>query len=158
MPTTTVYGHEDCPQEIEVISTVEAVSNITLNEEAYVGPPGPKGDTGAAGDVRGITVEHPVTGDVFTLFYTEVTITISKLFAVLRGLSNPSVSFTLKFASNQEDAGTEVVMGGISVTNKSTGLTIDLFSNPVIPAGSFLWIELSSVSPDTDSFHVTMSY
>jgi len=111
--------------------------------------------------VRGITffLEHPVTNDdAVGEVYLPEELVIDELRAVVRDGITPSVTFTLRFASDRNAAGIEVVTGGSIITSQQ-GQSISLLDNDTIPAGSWVWLEIINATTGVDlpeSFSVTI--
>ena len=74
--------------------------------------------------------------------------------AVLVGSSSPSVTYTVKFASDRSAAGTTIASA--TVTNTSTGATATI-SNSTVTSGSYVWIETSAVSGTVNELHINLS-
>lgn len=81
-----------------------------------------------------------------TWFFATEKIRLIELKAVIVGGSTPSADYTIKYAANRNDAGTEVVTGGVTVSNETTGVSTTSFSNDYIPADNWVWIETSGYS------------
>ena len=78
--------------------------------------------------------------------------------AILVGSATPSVTWTIRYATDRSAAGTEVVTGGTTTTNVTTGHSVTVFNNGVIPAGRFVWIETTARSGNVQSLGVTLKY
>jgi hypothetical protein len=90
--------------------------------------------------------------------YTAVELTVSKLRAVLVGTATPTVTWTVRFGSDRNAAGTEVVTGGTTTTSTTTGDSITSLDEAVIPADSFIWIETTAQSGTVDSITISVVY
>ena len=97
------------------------------------------------GKIKSISIPTPTSSDVFTMFFTPEILSLSKIESVLVGTSTPSVTFTIRYASDRSLTGTEVVTGGITVTSTS-GLASTSFNSGTRPANSFVWVSVSAVS------------
>lgn len=106
--------------------------------------------SGGAGGSSRVTVPKsipwPVVGDNIWLGYAPVDITIARMVAVLQGSSSPSVSWTMKFASDRSATGTAVVTAGTTTTNTTTGDVITSMDDPIIPASNHMWLSITAVS------------
>lgn len=102
---------------------------------------------------------NPISADPSELrFYSEETITLSQMSAVVDGGTSPSVAWTVRYGTNKSDTGTEVVTGGSTTTSKA-GHYITSFDSGTIPANNWVWLELVTVSTGAnapDSFSVTL--
>ncbi len=106
---------------------------------------------------KSITVESPTATEDIMCFYTDVAIAMRQLTAVLRG-TTPSVTWTLRYDSDRSAAGTEVITTGTVTTNTSTGQDLTIFSNPNIPADSFVWLETTAIGGTVDELALTMIF
>lgn len=104
---------------------------------------------------KSITIPDPVNGDDVSFFYTEVAITISKMIAVVRG-SSPSFTFTVRHAADRSATGNELVTGGTTCTNTTTGQFVTSFDDATISANSFVWVEGTGASGTIDEFALTL--
>jgi hypothetical protein len=84
--------------------------------------------------------------------------TIKSITSVLIGSSIPSVTFTLRYDSDRNAVGTEVITSGTTVTNTTTGTTITTFNNPIIPADKFIWLETTAKSGTVNELFVQFEY
>ena len=89
--------------------------------------------------------------------YTAVALTVTKITAILVGAA-PSVTWTIRFGSDRSGAGTEVVMGGTTSTNTTTGDDVTVLDEPLIPADSFIWLETTAQSGTVVSMSITLVY
>jgi len=126
------------------------------------GPTGATGATGATGVVgpaspRGITVLFPTNAEKIAIFYTTSAITITAIRAVLAG-TTPSVTFSIRHGTDFSAAGTEVVTGGTTTTNTSTGQAITTFNNASVAANSFVWLTTTAVSGTVNQLHASIQY
>jgi hypothetical protein len=107
---------------------------------------------------RGVTVESPSQTENVTMLYLDSAMTITAIRSLLSGSSTPSVTFSLRYAANRGATGTEVVTGGITCTNTTTGLNTTSFNSASIPAGNWLWLTTTAVSGTVDALHVSIFF
>ena len=127
---------------------------------------GPQGDPGAIGytgsrgaNTKSITIPSPLVGDSFTMFYTNQSLTTSEIRSILVGSNTPSVSYSIRFASDRSTASpTNIVTSGLTSNSITTGNSTTSFNSPTIPSGSFVWIYVSAVSGIVSEFNVTMIF
>lgn len=99
---------------------------------------------------RSLIHEYPSTSDVkVPFFYTTASMTLTKIMAVCPGGTTPSISYNVRYASDMSAAGTTVTSTANTVTSITTGNAVTSFSNAVIPAGSFVWLEVTAVAGGT---------
>jgi len=108
--------------------------------------------------IKAIGVENPTSSEDITLFYTDDSITITQINSVLRGTSTPSVTWTMRYDSDRNVTGTEIITGGTITTSRQLGDEDVSFDNSVVPAGSWIWIETSAVSGTADEINITIEY
>jgi hypothetical protein len=142
-----------------VTNTVTVVEGdttvVTVTTAGPQGSTGPTGPSGLAGPPKSLTIAYPVAGDNLTLFYTQVSTTLTQVAAILRGTSTPSVTYTLKYAANRSAAGTSATTS-TTVTSVTTASTATLQNMP-IPANNFLWLEVSAISGNPTELSITVA-
>lgn len=106
---------------------------------------------------KAITVESPTTTEDISMFFSEGSITISKITVVLTG-SSPSVTWTLRHGTNRNAVGTEVITGGTTTTSTTTGDVITTFDSAELAAASFVWLETTATSGTVNSINITVIY
>ncbi len=84
-------------------------------------------------------------------------LTISRLDAVLSGGTNPSVSIALRHGTDVAAAGTAVMANPITVTSTTTGNAITSVQTPDIPAGDWLWLEVTAVTGAPEGLTVSVA-
>lgn len=131
----------------------------TIGFQGIQGTIGPTGLTGPSGFYlpRSVTIEAPSNSEKIAMFYIQSSTALTSIRSVISGSSTPSVTFSIRYGSDFSATGTEVVTGGITVTNTTTGLNTTSFNNGTISAGSFVWITTSAVSGTVNSLHVSLA-
>lgn len=131
------------------MTTVTVLDDNTIVVQVVgIGPQGPAGP-------KSITIAEPLSGDEFTLFHTQVAITLTEVRAVVRG-TNPSVSYELYYAADRTAAGTLATVSD-TVTNTTTGDTATVQNQP-IPAGRYVWIEITAVTGTVSEFNLSVAF
>ncbi len=111
--------------------------------------------TSAALDLpKSFTIPAPQANDNFTIFYTETATTLTQVLAVVKGSGSPSVTFTMRYATDRTAAGTLAIVSTV-VTSTTTGQVVPLQQMP-IPANSFVWVELTAVSGTVTEFSASL--
>lgn len=144
---TQLLVTEDNGNEVAVFAA--ASPSIALAAE------GPQGAPGSAGPPKSLTIAYPVAGDNLTLFYTQVSTTLIQVAAVLRGTSSPSVTYALKYAADRSSSGTAATLS--TTVSSTTTASIATLQNMPIPANSFLWLEVSSISGNPTELNITVA-
>lgn len=113
---------------------------------------------GGGGDIplMRATILSPQNGDNRCFGFFEDGVTIQSIRAVLHGGTAPSVDYTVEFSNDRSVAGTEVITGGVTVTNTTTGDVQTSFDDPVIPDGHWLVVKLSNITGDPDEINFTI--
>lgn len=116
--------------------------------------PGPQGPAGTSTDLtpRSITIAGPLAGDSFTLFRTTVETTVESMTAVVSG---GSVAYEIRYASDRSTAGTLVASD--TVTNTTTGDSATLQNQP-IPAGCYVWVQVTAVTGTVNEFNLSIGF
>jgi hypothetical protein len=126
------------------------------------GATGVIGVTGATG-VQGIaapkalTILNPTNAEKVVLFFTTESLTFTQIRSTVFG-STPSVTFSIRYGSDVSAAGIEVVTGGITCTNTTTGLSTTAFDNAVVPADRFVWLTTSATSGTVSQLAVSLIF
>ena len=102
-----------------------------------------------------ITVESPDASEDITIFFTDVPLTVKAMRAVVRG-TTPSVTWTIRHATDRSAAGVEIVTGGTTTTSESTGSDVTSLNAAEIPADSFVWLETTAQTGTVDELNVTL--
>jgi hypothetical protein len=102
---------------------------------------------------KSVTIAEPQPGDQFTLFRTEYPTTLSQVQAVVRG-SSPSVTYEIRYAADRSAAGT-LAIEPATVTSITNGDTATIQNMP-IPAGRYVWLEVTAVSGTVSELNVSL--
>lgn len=81
---------------------------------------------------------------------------VVELDAIVRGTS-PSVTWTIRYATDRSAAGTEIVSSGTTTTSTTTGSQVTSLTNDTIPANSWIWLETSATSGTVDEFFAQLA-
>jgi hypothetical protein len=84
--------------------------------------------------------------------------TVTRIELGVRGSSSPSITVTFRKASDRSAAGTEVVTGGTTVTNTTTGQSVTSFNSASIAANNHFWLETTAISGTVDELYYTIYY
>lgn len=115
-------------------------------------------DKNTAQKSKSATIENPNATEDITLFFTPVAIEVSEIRAVIRGVTIPSVTWHLRYDTDRDAVGTEIIVGGSTTTDINTGDDITVMDNPTIPADSFIWLETTAKSGTVSTLHITIRY
>lgn len=116
------------------------------------------GRSPGSGDVgsKTLSMTPPVVGGVQPSFYTENGMNVSRLVAAIRGSGGPSATWTVRFGPTRNGVGTEVIVGGSTTADEVNGSSDILFTNSMIPADSFVWLEVTAVGGVVSELVVTI--
>lgn len=124
--------------------------------QGQVGPPGAQGPTG-------LSLPYPQVGDKLPLLFTASSLEVAEVRALLVG-TTPAASFSLRSGPDFSASGTELLVGGFSASHlegaASSGRSWSTanLQNPVIPAGSWLWIQVLSTTGTVLNLHVSLRF
>ena len=113
--------------------------------------------TPAAGIVfnESITIINPQDTDDGTLLFTTAAITLTKLNAHIVG-AGTSVTSNIQFAATRDGIGTDVFNADIVLDQESGESAVP--DSASIPANSWIWLNIVSVSGAPEMLHVTLTY
>ncbi len=94
--------------------------------------------------IAAVTLDIPNDEEDFTIMKAVDDITLSQMFAVIRGPTSPTVTWTVRHGANRLLSGTEVVTGGTTTTSTTFGDTITTLNNPTVTGSSWLWLETTA--------------
>ena len=109
-------------------------------------------------NTKSLTVESPTSTEDTSMFFTDEAITVTKMAAVLRGSSTPSVTWTIRHSTDRSATGNEVVTSGTITTSTTTGSVVTSFNDATIPANSYVWLETTAQSGTVDEINLTIKY
>jgi hypothetical protein len=107
---------------------------------------------------KSIAVESPTGSEDITFFFTPVAITITEMRAVLVGGTTPSITWTIRHATDRTAAGNEVVTSGTTTTSDTTGSDVTSFNDATVPADSFVWLETTAASGGATALAITVVF
>lgn len=117
---------------------------------SLLGPPGPIGP-------RGFTLDAPQPGERRILLFCAQPLTVRAIAAVLLGGTGPGVTFSLRCGSDVSAAGTAVT-ASLTATSATTGHRFSDLANAVVPAGCWLWLQVSAVSGAPQGLCVSIEF
>ena len=106
---------------------------------SLLGPPGPM-------PPLVVWLASPQANDRRILLRAPQALTISRVDAVLTGGTSPSVSFSLRHGDDVSAAGTAATTDPITVTSTTRGTASTSIQSPTIPAGQWLWLQVTAAS------------
>jgi hypothetical protein len=105
---------------------------------------------------KSVTIIDPVATDDSTIFYTPVAITITDVRSHITGTTN--VVFNISHATTRTGTPLDVFSSDITLTSTSGQSNNSGFNDATIPAGSWVWLDVVSVSGTPTRFHATVIY
>jgi len=105
--------------------------------------------------IKPVSIWSPTASDKITLYKTDKAITIKKLFDVVVGTGSPSVTWQIKYATTRDSATPTNLFSVARTTTSTAGASTTTFASASIPAGSYIWLELSAVSGTVDEFNIS---
>jgi hypothetical protein len=106
------------------------------------------------GPTKAIVLRNPTNAENVSMFYTPVTLVVSAMHSVVVG-STPSVTFSIRHGSDRSAAGTELVTGGTTCTNETSGVVTTSFDAATISPG-WVWITTTAKSGTVDQLNLTL--
>ena len=149
-PQVAVEVVEHAGVDVVEITTPGSVQTVEVLQE---GPPGARGPIGP----KGFSIVNPDIAAPRFGFWLDREAEVVSIRSVLAGSNSPSVTFSIRYGADFSGAGTELVVGGITCTNTTTGL-VSTVSGGVIPADRHVWCQVSAVSGFVDSLSVTVIF
>lgn len=119
---------------------------------ANQGPPGVAGPMGP----KSMSLQLPVAGDEVGMFFAKAALTITQINVVVRG-SSPGVTWSLRYATARNAAGTPVITADTNTTTQANN-TITTFNNPNIPVNNWVWLKVVSTSGTVLEFDMSLQF
>lgn len=110
------------------------------------------------GESKSIIIEDPTASEDISFFFADVALTIAKIRPILQGTAGQTVTWTIRWAPQRNNLGTEVITGGTVTTDVAAGADITTFDAAAIPANSHVWIETTAKGGTVDSLSITLFY
>lgn len=124
------------------------------------GVTGPSGSTGPSGLSQGLctamSIQYPTAAENITLFFTNTGITITRIDDVINGVSPASISWNLNFANARNSNFPTGIFSTGRMTNSLSGVSATSFTNPNIPANSWIWFQSSGIQSGITEFSLTV--
>lgn len=103
-----------------------------------------------------VWLASPQANDRRILLRAPQGLTISRVDAVLTGGTSPSVSFSLRHGADVSAAGTAATSDPITATSTTSGSGSTSFQSPNIPAGHWLWLQVTAASGSPTGLSVSI--
>lgn len=162
--TFSIAGQSDVIADaVSDTLTLAAGANITLttnatNDTITIESTGGGGGGGNVNSNRAsLTLYDPTNAEDITMMYTSSSITINKVFSVLRGSAGQSVTISLHYATTRNAAGTAIVSAQ-AVTATSSIADVTKTVNTTVDAGNFIWLETSATAGTVNELFVQFTY
>lgn len=104
---------------------------------------------------RSATIAGPKANDNFTLFRTDVPVTLTSVNALVAGTA-PSVTYEIRYSTNRSLPGTLAIIPA-TATSTTTGNAATIQNQP-IPANAYVWLVITSVSGTVGELNVTIAF
>ena len=106
--------------------------------------------------LKTLPMQSPVSGEEYTFAgRTEALWTLTEVRGTIRG-AGTSVVFNLRHATDRNGTPTEIITGGGTCTNKTTGQVFTTVSNPA--KDKHVWVALGTVTGAIDEFILQLEY
>jgi hypothetical protein len=104
---------------------------------------------------KSITISEPLVGDSFTLFRTSKATTLAGVTSLVAG-ENPAVGYQIRYAANRTASGTLAIVP--AVANNTTVGAAATVQNMPIPSGSYVWLNVTTVSGFASEFNLSIAF
>ena len=105
--------------------------------------------------VRSLTLEDPTNSEDFSIFWTKVAITVTRVAYAVRG-ATPSITCTVN--SNTSRSGTGTVVHTITTGTSTAGTDAAPSGTAAVAAGGYVWLETTAVGAATDELFIAIEY
>ena len=105
-----------------------------------------------------MTVETPTGAELIPIVYTFVPITVTEIQAVVYGIGSPSVTINPTHGTSIAAATNNILSSPTAITNTTTGQNLTSFSDPTIPADSWIVFKTTAVGVVPLSVTLTIRY
>lgn len=105
-----------------------------------------------------LTIPSAGNAENITCFYTPFAVTVSHLGDAVMGTGSPSFSYNIRYASTRDAASPTTLFASDRTVSSTAGSTTTTFTNPTIPAGSWVWLTSSAVAGTVGEVSVTFYY
>jgi hypothetical protein len=162
-PTDADAIHDNVNGEIVAIAektTLTTLDEVIIEDQAASNAKKSAKISAVRGEhSKTITIESPTSTEDISMFFTNQAITVTEMRAVLNnGTATPSVTWTIRHATDRSAAGAEVVTGGTATTSVTTGSDVTSFNDATIVADSFVWFATTAQSGTVPELTVTIFY
>lgn len=109
---------------------------------------------------KSITVENPTASENIVMFYTDVAITVSNIYASIVG-SGTSVTIDPQFKNYRDGTGAtnvDILNSATAITSKTTAQNLTGFNDATIPANSYIVLITTGLSGTITELHLTIKY
>jgi hypothetical protein len=105
--------------------------------------------------VRSLTLESPTAAEDFSIFWTKVAITVTRVAYAVRG-ATPSITGTIR--SNTDRSATGTVVHTITAGTSAAGTDAAPSGTAAVGAGSYVWLESTAIGAATDELFIAIEY
>ena len=107
---------------------------------------------------KAISIEYPTDYEDISMFYVTDDITITNIYAVIRGSDTPSVTINPVHTLDRSDSGTAILSVPAAITSTTTGHNLITFNDATVPAGSWIVIKTTDQSGTVYELNITIIY
>jgi hypothetical protein len=144
---TTFVGLTDTPANYTSSARKPVRVNATPNALEF-------GNETKAGAIH---FESPAANDEFLMFFTNVAVTVQESRGV-KSSGGTNFVYNIRHSTTRSAAGNSVFSSNVTVTSTGTGNAGGATSDPTIPANSWVWVQIISVSGTVDWGEVTLEF
>lgn len=127
----------------------QTLTNKTINTS---------GNTLLLHSTRPFVMEDPSSNENVTWFHISKPITVSTVYAVLRGSSGPSVTFDVRHQKDRDASGNHLLSAPLAFANVNSGTAVTSLGDNTIESSSWVWVETTAKSGNVDEIAITFDY
>jgi len=150
----------DSTSYVGFASAIDFGSNLTVTPISVgIVTVSATGGGGISTQFKSITIDNPGNNEKIPLFFSPTSIQFTKIQSIIGSAAVGSgVTFSIRYGTNISLSGTEVITGGVSVANTTTGISTTTFNNDTVPSDNFVWITTSAISGSPTFLHTTLVF
>jgi len=167
VPGDLLVAAVDNPSTVTFAANWVRIPNLSITDHDFLANNGGAGSHATIDNrldalelqVKSMTFENPIgPSEILTWFYTDVEITVQQINYVVSGPAATQVDVSIQFSAVRNAVGTELTVGGETISSVAGGQEVTSFDNAAIPAGSWVTFRTSSPINTPTEIHASMVY
>lgn len=103
-----------------------------------------------------MTVEDPLVNDDLAFFFTDIALTVFQVNDAIQGSASPSVTWNIRHSTTRNDGSPNNLFSSNRATTSLSGAESTSFGDPTIPAGSWVWLDVTAKAGTVDELGITI--